>query len=324
MKLAFVGFRHGHVMSLYAAATADQRVEVVAACEEDAATAERLGREGKVRLTHASYRAMLGEVACDAVAVGDAYGLRGARIAEALRRGKHVISDKPICTRTSELDEIERLSRGLKVGCLLDMRGSGSIRTVRRLIGEGAIGEVHTVSFTAQHPLLYGSRPMWYFEPGMHGGTINDIGIHAFDAIPWMTGREIAGVICARAWNAKVKQHPEFQDGAQFLLTLDNGGGVMGDCSYLAPDGCGYAVPEYWRFLIHGTDGVIERVGERVTIAGHEDKSPREVEVEKSDPNSPLEAFLGEIEGRGAGLGPSTAEVFEASRLALRVQAAAG
>src|SRR5205814_8111328 len=110
------------------------------------------------------------------------------------------------------LEEIEALGRerGLRVGCLLDMRGSGSIRTIRRLIGEGAIGEVHTVGFTAQHPLLYGSRPAWYFEPGMHGGTINDIGIHAFDAIPWMTGRTIASVACARVWNAKVRQHPQF------------------------------------------------------------------------------------------------------------------
>ena len=33
--------------------------------------------------------------------------------------------------------------------------------------------------FTAQHPLLYGTRAKWYFEEGKHGGSINDIGVHA-------------------------------------------------------------------------------------------------------------------------------------------------
>jgi len=33
---------------------------------------------------------------------------------------------------------------------------------------------------------VWGTRPAWYFEPGMHGGTLNDIAIHALDFIPWV------------------------------------------------------------------------------------------------------------------------------------------
>ena len=85
---------------------------------------------------------------------------------------------------------------------LLDLRDSGAFITARWLIREGTVGDVHTVHITAQHPLLLDRRPKWYFEPGKQGGTLNDIGIHATDLIPWMTGRALAEIVAARAWNA--------------------------------------------------------------------------------------------------------------------------
>lgn len=325
MRLAFAGLRHAHIMGLYAQARRHPSVRVVAACEQHAPTAARLRAEGTVDLTHDSISRMLDEVECDAVAVGDVYGRRGAIIIDALRRGRHVISDKPVCTRLEELDVIAALSREkrLCVGCLLDMRGSGPLRTIRRLIADGAIGPVHAVNFTAQHPLLYGRRPMWYFEPGAHGGTINDIGIHAFDIIPHVTGRRIAAVVAARVWNARLPEHPHFQDGAQMMLRLDNSGGVLGDMSYFAPDGCGYVLPQYWRMTFWGSGGMLEYRGDRapVLLAQHADSEPREIAAEENIPDAPLRAFLSDIEGGAAS--PSTEEVLRAARLALRAQRAA-
>src|SRR5438046_3116468 len=103
MKLAFFGFRHGHVLGLYAAAKEQPRVEIVAAVEEHAETAAGLRSGGTVQLTHDSYAAVLESIPCDAIAVGDYFGRRGEIIQTALRAGKHVIADKPICTRMSEL-----------------------------------------------------------------------------------------------------------------------------------------------------------------------------------------------------------------------------
>lgn len=327
MKLAFIGFRHGHIMGLYNVATKHPRVQVVAACEEDAATAGDLRQEGKVKLTHDNYRRMLDEVECDAVAVGDAYARRGPIIITALERGKHVIGDKPLCTKLSELDQIGQLSqgKGLSVGCLLDMRSSGCVLTVRRLIREGAIGEVHTVTFTAQHPLMYGKRPAWYFEPGMHGGTINDIGVHAFDCLPWITGRKFVEVVAARGWNARLPQCPGFQDAGQVMLKLDNGGGVIGDVSYLAPDECGYRMPQYWRMTFHGPDGVLECNGDKnpVLLAQSKDKELHQITPDPATPKSVFDSFLREVTKEPGELSPSTAEVLESSRVALMIQAAA-
>lgn len=323
LRLAFVGFRHGHIMSLYDAAGKHPRIEIVGACEEDAHAAEEIRRQGKVNLTHTDHRAMLDCVECDAVGIGDYYAARGPLIIEALTSGKHVISDKPVCTSELELARIASLCREKRrrLSCLLDLRSFAPFRTARRLISEGTIGTIHTVAFSAQHPLLFGRRPGWYFEPGKHGGTINDIAIHAFDAIPWITGRQLSTVTAARAWNARLPQHPHFQDAAQLMLTLDNGGGVLGDVSYLAPDACGYAIPQYWRMTFHGEGGMVECNLSSVQLATHDDKALRTIDLDPPMENAALEAFLAEIAGDEAS--PSTDEVLRASAIALAVQRAA-
>ncbi len=315
-------------MGLYRAARQHARVEVVAACEEDEATAASLRSAGDVSLTHASYIDIYENVAIDAIAVGDYFGRRGEVVIDALRRGKHVIGDKPICTRPSEIAQIASLAAEKKrsVGCLLDLRDHGAYLTMRRLIRDGAIGQVRTVNFTAQHPLNLGKRPAWYFEPGKHGGTINDIGIHALDLIPWLTGRSIVQCTAARAWNARLPQFPDFQDAAQMMLKLDNGGGVLGDVSYLTPDGIAYQAPQYWRVTCHGDNGVIETGynAKFVELAQRDDKTIRQIPVESGDPTGCLDAFLDEIEGKRSRTdGLTSHDVLDATRRALQIQQAA-
>src|SRR3954465_6170244 len=102
MRLAFVGFRHGHIMGLYHAARAHPEVEVVAAIEDNRQTRETLLREGKVQLTNGVFTEILQQVPCDTVAIGDYFARRGEIAIAALEAGKHVIADKPICTRLDE------------------------------------------------------------------------------------------------------------------------------------------------------------------------------------------------------------------------------
>ena len=327
MRLAFIGFRHAHIEALYELARKHADVEIVAACEDHAPTRDALAKAGRITLTHDDYRELLAEVDCDAVAVGDYYARRGEILLAALEAGRHVIADKPLCTRLDELDRIAELSRTRKlcVGCQLDMRDRGTSLTARKLLQHGAIGEVQTVTFLGQHPLMYGSRPGWYFEPGQHGGTINDIAIHAVDMIRWATGRRIVEVVAARAWNTGRVPCDFFQDGAQLMLRLDNDGGVLGDVSYLMPDACGYSLPLYWRVTLHGSDGVLEilPVEDTVLLAGKGEKGFGKVTLEPGIPDGVLDSFVREARGETEGLSPSTAEVLESSRVALLAQHAA-
>ena len=326
-QIAFIGFRHSHIRGLYEFVKKSPAFAVTGACEENAAARAVLQREGKVQLTHRRSAALLDAVDCDIVAVGDYYSRRGQVIIEALRRGKHVVADKPICTSLTELAEIERLARKhrLSVFCQLDMRGAGQFIKARELVRAGTIGEIQGIHVTGQHPLLLGSRPGWYFEKGKHGGTINDIAIHAFDFIPWLTGLQFAEVVGARTWNAFAQPYRHFKDAAQFLLQMKNGAGVVGDVSYFMPDSQGYSMPQYWRTTLYGRAGIIE-IGVNlpgVWLARAGEKAPQTIPVAPAQPFYYLEAMTREMAGQKTGLTLTTREVLAASRVALRVQFAA-
>ncbi|MDO9540918.1 MAG: Gfo/Idh/MocA family oxidoreductase, partial [Kiritimatiellia bacterium] len=268
---------------------------------------------------------MMDELDFDILAVGDYYGRRGSILIEALKRGKHVISDKPLCTRLAELDEIERLAKQkrLAASCQLDQRSGGIMVALRKLIAAREIGEIHAIAFGGQHPLNYGQRPSWYFEKDKHGGTINDIAIHAFNTIPWLTGLRFVRVDAARNWNARLKEVPHFKDAAQMMLTMDNGCGVLGDVSYLLPDSFGYSHPFYWRFTFWGADGVVETAKNNIVLYRNGEKEPRIIPPDEPENRFYLQSFLREIGGQTAAGDLTTSEVIRSSRNTLLTQKAA-
>ncbi len=325
-KFAFAGFSHPHILSLWRRAKSHSDCQIVAAWEPDPSLQNQLRSEGEIELTDHSFSQML-KTDCTVVAIGDVYARRGELAIAALRAGKHVISDKPICTALRELEEITSLaaSRGLSVGCQLDLVESGAMRQLRNVIRTNTIGEVCTLTVTAQHPLRFGQRAAWYFEPGMHGGTINDIGIHLFDLAPWLIGCSWKEILVAREWNAKATSAPHFKDCAQFLATMENGASCFADLSYLAPDKIGYEMPHYWRITAHGTKGMAEASYSlpTVTVATDEDKAPQYQPIPTDEPTSYLQDFLDEIAGTSSPDRITTKRVLASSRQALTTQAMA-
>ena len=326
-KIAFAGLRHGHIFDLYALACASPALEVVAACEEHAETRAEIRAKGTAAITHDRIEQMLDEVDCDIVATGTYFAGRGPVLIEALTRGKHVISDKPLCTKMADLDRIAALAheKNLKVGCMLTMRDAAAFIGARNLIQAGRIGEVHAIAFGGQHPLLLGSRPGWYFEQGKHGGTITDIGIHAIDALPWVTGRQWAKINAARCWRALVPEDLHMQDAGQMMLEMDNGCGVLGDVSYFAPDRAGYTMPYYWRTTFWGRDGVIETstTAKDIQVLGREDATVQVEPLPPAQRGGYLHSFLDDIAGKVPTNGLDTAAVLRSTRNVIRIQEAA-
>lgn len=326
-RFAFAGFRHGHIFDLLAGLRERDDCEVIACCEEDSATRAILAADDRVHITHHDFHQMLREVECDVVAIGDYYARRGALAIAALNAGKHVLSDKPLCISLGEQASIEELAspRGLAVSLQLDCRGAGPFISLREIISSGELGEVCAVHVGAQHPLQLSTRPAWYFEPGKHGGTINDIGIHAFDLVPWLTGRRWQRINAVRSWNAQARAFPHFHDGAQMLASLDNEAGVLADFSYLAPDKIGAQLPQYWHITVHGSKGVAETHlrSSHVTVTLDPDDRPDQRPAAASIPRRYLADFLHEIRGQRELCDLTTAHALAASRLALETQAQA-
>ena len=321
MKLcfAFAGFRHGHIFGLYQKVAEHENLTVSAACELDSAARTAAERHG-VRFTHDDMTAMIHDPETDVVAVGDAYGNRGAIVLEALKAGKYVISDKPFCISLEELDRIEAevRDRNLSLGCMLDLRSTPNVRTALRLIRAGCIGDVRSVQFNGMHPLNYGTRPAWYFEPGMHGGTINDIAIHAFDLLPLLTGAPVKRILASFARNSGFPEVPHFSNAGALMLEMENGAHATGDVSYFAPS---FASPAYWRFTVSGTQGMLEfNMNTPGVLVMRRDGTTENV-PQDPDGGAPdyLDAFLGEIAGRHD-VSPSTEENLRTARWALTAQ----
>ena len=257
MKIAFAGFRHGHILSLYEAAVKADDIEIVGCLEEDECAREAVKAAHGIKFNFCDYRALLSDKSVETVAIGDYYGKRGQMVIAALEAGKHVICDKPICTSLDELSRIESLSkeRGLVVGCMLDLRFMKTAQKARALVRSGEIGRLLNASFTGQHCLDYGNRPHWYFEEGKHGGTINDIAIHGVDIVRFVSGKDLTKVCYAETKNGFASSEPNFKDMGHFVaefgeLTL------MADISYSAPKFDGI-LPTYWSFCFWGTEGLI-------------------------------------------------------------------
>ncbi|MBQ3572506.1 MAG: Gfo/Idh/MocA family oxidoreductase [Clostridia bacterium] len=257
MKILFYGFRHGHIEGLLQSARANSRVQVVACIEEDddsrKSVEERLG----VQFDDRAYEEWL-QADVDVVAIGGRYADRGQAIIKALKAGKHIIADKPICTKIEEYEEIARLSKekNLKIQCMFDLRYMPSAKRAKELFLSGEMGGVRNISFTGQHYLNYGNRPAWYFEEGMHGGTLNDLAIHGVDLITHLTGLCMQEINAARCWNAYAIQEKHFKDCATYMATLNNGAGVLADISYSAPP-LVYATDIYWNFKFWCDNGLV-------------------------------------------------------------------
>ncbi len=316
MNIAFAGFRHGHIYELYDKAITEESVHIVGCYEEDLLERETIEKSKGITFSYDSYEALLNDEQVEAVAIGDYYAKRGKMIIEALKHGKHVICDKPICTNLLELTEIERLSteKNLQVSCMLDLRYMAQADYVKKIINSGELGEIHIASFTGQHCLDYGNRPKWYFEKGKHGGTINDIAIHGMDLMRYLTGKNLTNVNCAKVWNAFAEKDPDFKDCGQFMVEMD-GMSLMADVSYAAPK-CATPLHTYWNFYLWGTKGMVNFKFTDNYIYVYKDKEVI-MECEHGGLNY-LQDFMREINGEKTRM--NTKDILESQRQTLIIQ----
>ena len=321
LKIGIAGFRHGHIYSLYDLVQKSERVALSGAWEENEAAKKDAEENHGISFNYATYEDMLNDPTVDIIGIGNYYGARGQMVIAALKAGKHVITDKPLCTSLAEWEEIRALHEktGLSVGIMLDLRQNKNIIAAKKIVEDGLIGDVHNVFFGGQHPLFYGTRPSWYFEDGKHGGVINDI---AIDVIPYVTGLAIKDVIGARCWNAYADKEPAFRDSAQLMLSLENGAGVLGDVSYAIPNSIGFKLPYYWQFQIWGKDGMMAFSAESDGVALYRDGETEVCRYASIDATETyLDAFLDEVEGKHSSM--PTAEMLHSAKTALLIQKAA-
>ncbi len=263
--------------------------------------------------------AMLDEVEPDIVGICGTDAERAPTILAAAERGVHVIAEKPLAMTLDELAQVRQAvaDAAVHLTMLLTMRFEPPYRTLRRLIAEGAIGEVCLA--TMQKSYRLGDRPAWQRNRDTFSGIIPFIGIHALDLIRWTTGREFTA---GAAWCANVG-HPDMgdlEDSASVALGLDNGGSATARLDYCRPA----AAPTHGddRLRVAGNRGVIEftYTGEEVILITG-DEGPRVIDVD--DKLDQFADFVASIRGEGE-CGAPAEDCFRMTEVCLKLRDAVG
>ena len=237
LRIGVAGLKHGHVYHVLKLAAKDPRVSIVALADDDEQNRKEGERVFGKPVRYANHRELLESEKLDAVVVCEEFGRRGEVAIAALRAGKHVFSDKPLCTRTEELKTIAALAGEKRLEVHVDFSLRHFWARAASLLQQGEVGEIVGCTFAGPHALNYERRPKWYFSPDKHGGVINDLMGHGVDFVHWITRRRYAEVLSATRACVGLPQHPAFETFGDASYRLEGGASVFGHVDYLVPAG---------------------------------------------------------------------------------------
>jgi predicted dehydrogenase len=152
---------------------------VVAVGSRRQATADEFGERFGVPNRHDSYEALAEDPEVDVVYVSTPHPMHHPDALLALRAGKHVLVEKPFTMNAAEAEELvaEARERGLFLMEAMWARFLPHIREIRRLLAEGALGDIVTVH--ADHAQWFAEDPEFrLFAPKLGGGAQLDLGIY--------------------------------------------------------------------------------------------------------------------------------------------------
>jgi len=183
VRMAIVGcgaISHWHVDAMERSAVP---IDVVAAVDPVAANADRIAARTSA-VTYSSLDAALDARDIDGALIAVPHHLHEDTATRALGAGLHVLLEKPLAPTLDACDRI--LDAAAAAGTVFMVAENAQywpeVRTARRLVAEGAIGDVVTARAATFFPALdefYGGTRPWRFDRAAAGGGVAiDTGSH--------------------------------------------------------------------------------------------------------------------------------------------------
>ena len=171
----------------------------------------------------------------DVVAIGSPSGVHAEQATAAVRRGLHVLVEKPLDITTTRIDAlIEEADRArVKVGVFFQDRLTPDLVEMKAKVDAGVLGT----------PVLASGRVKWYRPPEYYsdsrwrgtwrldgGGVLMNQAIHTIDALLWLFGpvARVSGCVATRLHQIEV------EDTAAALIEFTNGAYGMLEASTAA------------------------------------------------------------------------------------------
>ncbi|MEV0291606.1 Gfo/Idh/MocA family oxidoreductase [Kribbella sp. NPDC050820] len=182
---------------------------------------------------------LLAEVEIDAAIIGTPHYLHFPQALELVRRGIHVLIEKPVTCTTTELRQLAAQSQ--KTGAFVlpgqTRRFVREMRWARAHIDAdpGLIGEVTTFAIQSLQDLrAYPGGPgHWFFDGKLAGGgVVISLAVHQLDLLRYLTGQDFTQVAAAALYDPPFVNDAESSMSA--MLQLDNGAAGTMQASYTA------------------------------------------------------------------------------------------
>jgi 1,5-anhydro-D-fructose reductase (1,5-anhydro-D-mannitol-forming) len=166
------------------------------------------------------YAELLADPEVDAVYIATPNALHAGQVVAAARAGKHVMCDKPLALNVADARRAVAAcdEAGVRLGITFQTRFHDAFDRFREVVQDGSLGDIRVVQaeMSSGRTLLKG----WRTDPALAGlGTINNIGVHAFDLIRYLLAAEVTEVTALTGHEAELA--PETL--ALVLLRFSNG-----------------------------------------------------------------------------------------------------
>ena len=187
IRLAMVGC--GQISErFFTQARAREDCLFVATCARRRESAQRKGREHGIDRWYDDYERMLDEVRPDAIVVTTPHSLHTGPCVAALRRGIHVLDEKPMATSLEDCQAIVDAAEasGALLMCL-PFDHTPAFLTALRYVNEATLGKItgaHSVLMLPGPP-----RDNWYYDKAIaHGGAMLDCLVYPMSRLISMLG----------------------------------------------------------------------------------------------------------------------------------------
>src|SRR3712207_3503491 len=169
--------------------------EVFAVGSRSEASAVKFADKRNISRRHASYDDLASDPDVDVVYIATPHPFHAENATLCLEAGKAVLCEKPFCVNAAEAERVVKLARekGLFIMEGMWTRFFPLMEEVRRLVSEGAIGEVRmlNVDFGFRAGFEPASR---LFDPKLGGGALLDVGVYCVSFASMILGQPSGSV----------------------------------------------------------------------------------------------------------------------------------
>jgi predicted dehydrogenase len=143
-----------------------------------------------------------------------------------LKRGKHILCEKPVASNIEELDKFEKCVKNSKSKILIGhiLRHNSTYQKVAQMINEGCIGKPVTMRISQ----IKNARENWdnnIINLLKDVSPIVDCGVHYIDMMRWFTGEEVTSI---NGLGQKFYSEQDAKNNNYELVNLTMSGGSTG------------------------------------------------------------------------------------------------